>query len=160
MEKLRIHRTKYRNRGQADKKLKGQNEHHVIFKFDTEEKAKGFITQVKEWRYSPDSPPVESKELKDIGRLANFIMVNIEGEPSKSEGAIDCAIRLLGKNAPEDEIKTVLDETTKAFDRLADETNKLKKDELPKIEVKKIPRKRPGPQKGKGGRPVKKNIQG
>lgn len=52
MEKLRIHKTKYRNRGMANKKLKGLNEYHVIFKFDTEEKATDFITKVKEWYYS------------------------------------------------------------------------------------------------------------
>ena len=104
MEKLRIHRTKYRNRGQADKKLKGQQEHHVIFKFDTEEAAKDFITKVKEWYYS----------LEEV------------------------------------------DEKVKAALEQVDET-KTVKDELPKIEVKKIVRERP--QKGKGGRPVKKNIQ-
>jgi len=52
MEKLRIHKTKYRNRGMANKKLKGLNEFHVIFKFDTDEKAADFITKVKEWYYS------------------------------------------------------------------------------------------------------------
>jgi hypothetical protein len=30
-----------------------------------------------------------------IDRLANFIMREIDGEPSRSEGAVDCAIRLL-----------------------------------------------------------------
>lgn len=30
-----------------------------------------------------------------ISRLANFIMENIEGEPSQSEGAVDCAIRIM-----------------------------------------------------------------
>ena len=98
MEKLRIHRTKYRNRGMANKKLKGQQEHHVIFKFDTEEAAKGFITQVKEWYYS----------LENVG----------------------------------EKIKTAI------------------KDEPVKVEVKEPIRKRPGPQKGKSGRPVKANIQG
>ena len=51
MEKLRIHRLKYRNRGMANRKLRGQQEHHVIFKFDTEEKAKDFIEKVKAWYY-------------------------------------------------------------------------------------------------------------
>ena len=100
MEKLRIHRTKYRNRGQANKKLKGQQEHHVVFKFDTEDEAKGFITQVKDWYYSLE--------------LVKDTVIDTLNEP---------------------------------------------KDEPPKIDVKKIPRKRPGPQKGQGGRPNKKNIQ-
>lgn len=30
-----------------------------------------------------------------INRLANFIMESIKGEPSKSEGAVDCAIRIM-----------------------------------------------------------------
>lgn len=30
-----------------------------------------------------------------IDKLANFIARNIPGEPSKDEGAVDCAIRLL-----------------------------------------------------------------
>ena len=34
---------------------------------------------------------------KQIDKLAKFIMENIEGEPSQNEGAIDCAIRLLGE---------------------------------------------------------------
>ena len=51
MEKLRIHKMKYRNRGMANKKLKGVNEFHVIFKFNTDKEATDFITQVKEWHY-------------------------------------------------------------------------------------------------------------
>ena len=52
MEKLRIHKMKYRNRGMANKKLKGVNEFHVIFKFNTDKEASDFITQAKEWYYS------------------------------------------------------------------------------------------------------------
>ena len=51
MEKLRIHKMKYRNRGMANKKLKGLNEFHVIFKFNTDKEATDFITKVKEWHY-------------------------------------------------------------------------------------------------------------
>ena len=43
---------KYRNRGIANKKLKGVNEIHVIFKFNTDKEATDFITKVKEWYYS------------------------------------------------------------------------------------------------------------
>lgn len=32
-----------------------------------------------------------------VERLANVILLEIPGEPSQSEGAIDCAIRLLRK---------------------------------------------------------------
>ena len=28
-------------------------------------------------------------------RLANFIMAEVPGEPSESEGAVDCAIRII-----------------------------------------------------------------
>ena len=66
MEKLRIHKMKYRNRGMANKKLKGLNEFHVIFKFNTDEQATGFITQVKEWYYSLEKvgyiPPFDIKK--------------------------------------------------------------------------------------------------
>ena len=32
---------------------------------------------------------------EQIDKLANFIMAEIEGEPSRSEGAGDCAIRII-----------------------------------------------------------------
>ena len=48
----------------ANKKLKGLNEFHVIFKFDTEDKATGFITRVKEWYYSLEK--VGEKIIKAI----------------------------------------------------------------------------------------------
>ena len=32
---------------------------------------------------------------KQIDLLANFIMANVEGEPSRSEGAVECAIRII-----------------------------------------------------------------
>jgi len=32
---------------------------------------------------------------KQIDKLANFIMNEVEGEPSQSEGAVDCAIRII-----------------------------------------------------------------
>lgn len=38
-----------------------------------------------------------------IAALANFIMDNVPGEPSQSEGAVECAIRLLGRLATERE---------------------------------------------------------
>ena len=41
-----------------------------------------------------------------MDRLAQFIMDEVPGEPSRDEGAVDCAIRLLrlayGRLAPED----------------------------------------------------------
>ena len=66
MEKLRIHKMKYRNRGMANKKLKGVNEFHVIFKFNTDKEAADFITKVKEWYYSLEEVKEEIKTaLKD-----------------------------------------------------------------------------------------------
>jgi len=32
---------------------------------------------------------------EQIDRLADYIMHNVEGEPSQSEGAVDCAIRII-----------------------------------------------------------------
>jgi len=40
-----------------------------------------------------DNEPLESQ----IGRLARFIMAEFPGEPSRPEGAVDTAIRLLRK---------------------------------------------------------------
>ena len=66
MEKLRIHKMKYRNRGMANKTLKGSNEFHVIFKFETDEKATDFIAKVKEWYYSLEKVGEQIKTaLKD-----------------------------------------------------------------------------------------------
>ena len=31
----------------------------------------------------------------EIEKLANFIMAKVEGEPSQSESAVDCAIRII-----------------------------------------------------------------
>jgi hypothetical protein len=43
-------------------------------------------------------PQVEAEPLESqVERLARFIMENIPGEPSQSEGAIDTAIRLLSE---------------------------------------------------------------
>ena len=36
-----------------------------------------------------------SSSKEQINELANFIMAEVEGEPSQSEGAVDTAIRLL-----------------------------------------------------------------
>ena len=39
--------------------------------------------------YFPDTPE------KQINRLANFILNEVPGEPSKNEGVVDCAIRII-----------------------------------------------------------------
>ncbi len=36
-----------------------------------------------------------TRAKQQIEKLANFIMSEIPGEPSQSEGAIDCAIRIM-----------------------------------------------------------------
>ena len=66
MGKLRIHKMKYRNRGIANKQLKGVTEYHVIFKFNTDKEAADFITQVKEWHYGLEKVGEQIKTaLKD-----------------------------------------------------------------------------------------------
>lgn len=42
-----------------------------------------------------DETGMDSPAKQQIGRLAEFIMDEIEGEPSQPEGAVDTAIRLL-----------------------------------------------------------------
>ena len=44
--------------------------------------------------------PAEGRGEEAVARLARFIMENIPGEPSRSEGAVDCAIRLLARSIP------------------------------------------------------------
>jgi len=92
MEQLRIHRTRYRNTGKANRALRGKTEYHAIFKFDTEQKAKDFIEKVKDWFYGTE----------------------IINEPNEQKNE--------------------------------------------KTEVVEKPRRKPGPAKGQGGRPSKKNI--
>jgi len=102
MEKLRIHKMLYINQGTANIKLKGQQEYHAIFKFDTDEAAKDFITKVKDWYYGTK--------------------YDVPFKPT----------------------------ITKPND-LKDETPETPKATEPA-------RKKPGPQKGKGGRPPKTDI--
>lgn len=54
MKKLRINRIQYRNQGTTNLALRGQIEHHVTFKFDTEEEAITFKDNVKNWYYAED----------------------------------------------------------------------------------------------------------
>lgn len=41
--------------------------------------------------------PNEAHLTAQIDRLARWIMANVPGEPSRSEGAVDTAIRLLAQ---------------------------------------------------------------
>jgi len=46
----------------------------------------------------PDDIERERDQLREqVDRLASFILTNIPGEPSRSEGAVDTAIRLLDR---------------------------------------------------------------
>jgi hypothetical protein len=63
--------------------------------------------------------PLEHKDTdmterlrEQIDRLAGYIMHNVEGEPSKSEGAVDCAIRII------DHLTRELDEANARADRM------------------------------------------
>lgn len=38
---------------------------------------------------------IDGRTSKQIDKLANFIMTEVIGEPSRSEGAVDCAIRVI-----------------------------------------------------------------
>ena len=142
MEKLRIHKTKYRNRGMANKKLKGANEIHVIFKFDTDEKATDFIAKVKEWYYSLEK--VGEKIIKAIKDETP------ETDPDKKPD-------LHSKETKERITNHLVNKAHEgnSFDDLNDALNELKKNESKTTEVKK-----PATKKRKTGRLAKKNIQG
>ena len=151
MEQLRIHKMKYRNRGVANRKLRGQQEYHVIFKFGTDKEVSDFITKVKEFWYALDTPSEKSKELSI--RLLNKQYGKVP-ENGPVETVKDKVINAL--NEP-----VVLPEGISSKDADAVLTNALNKSSNEKPEVAEKPvRKRPGPAKGQGGRPVKKVVQG
>lgn len=56
------------------------------------------------------------RALAQVDKLANFIMAEIPGEPSKSEGAVDCAIRLLRQGKELHEAIDELDRLERAAD--------------------------------------------
>lgn len=60
---------------------------------------------------------VRNAELeRGIDRLAAYIMENVPGEPSENQGAVDTAIRLLGKNAElEREVKRLREALSGCF---------------------------------------------
>ena len=163
-EKLRIHKTKYRNRGMANKKLKGANEIHVIFKFDTDEKATDFIVKVKEWYYGLEK--VSDKIIKAIRDETPETAIARTGGISNKESTkvLDNAMDKFNKQT--DESKTDPDKkpdlhsketiaSNNSFDNLNNAFNELKKNEPKTPEVKK-----PATKKRKTGRSPKKNIQG
>lgn len=43
----------------------------------------------------------QSAESKQLDKLAKFIMDEVPGEPSESEGAVDCAIRIIREHLKE-----------------------------------------------------------
>ena len=49
---------------------------------------------------------IQSDSKAQIDKLARFIMSEIDGEPSRSEGSVDCAIRLLRQWGPGPEERT------------------------------------------------------
>lgn len=67
MKKLRINRIQYRNQGTTNPSLRGRIEHHVTFKFDTEEEAIMFKDNVKNWYYAEDEM-VDKPPTKKAGR--------------------------------------------------------------------------------------------
>ena len=42
-----------------------------------------------------ESESVETEIKSQIDKLANFIMTEVEGEPSQNQGAVDTAIRII-----------------------------------------------------------------
>ena len=50
------------------------------------------------WNGPNDAMGTDQERVADqVERLAKFILDRIPGEPSRSEGAIDCAIRIMGE---------------------------------------------------------------
>ena len=84
MEQLRIHKMKYRNRGVANRKLRGQQEYHVIFKFGTDKEASDFIDKVKGFWYSHES--VKDKVINALNEQKDEPKESIKPGPKKGQG--------------------------------------------------------------------------
>lgn len=90
------------------------------FEFDQHD-ALSLIPVIEEAAYTLTTLSTRNAELeRGIDRLAAYIMENVPGEPSENQGAVDAAIRLLGKNAAlEREVKR-LREVIQPFADVAD----------------------------------------
>ncbi len=64
---------------------------------------------------------------EQINSLANFIMSEVDGEPSQNEGAVECAIRIIQEQ--KETIEVLKEQATKLVDetgRQAEEIEQLK----------------------------------
>jgi len=81
-------------------KKRGAKERWLWCESDDIEWTDGFNMEKRVLSFEPKATEelvafIERPLREQIDRLAEFIMSEVEGEPSKSEGAVDCAIRLL-----------------------------------------------------------------
>ncbi len=59
---------------------------------------------------------IKKKELeKQIKKLARFIMDEVEGEPSQSQGAVDTAIRIIKEKSKKETFKKEFEDEIKLF---------------------------------------------
>lgn len=87
---------------------------------------KGAVVMDIRERYAERKEAVPTSEAlsSQVDRLARFIVENIPGEPSHSEGAIDTAIRLLGQHTAElAAVRVMLERTQKAARHWHDQAN-------------------------------------
>ena len=64
---------------------------------------------------------------KQIEELANFIMAEVNGEPSRDEGAVECAIRIIKELIAE--VRRLEEELKNALEQISEQQGNL--DELP-----------------------------
>ena len=81
---------------------------HVLLEKEIKEatgrEALGYVVDVGSEDDGEDVNGLEEKvdtAEEQIDRLANFIMSEVPGEPSQSEGAVDCAIRIIRRAVEE-----------------------------------------------------------
>lgn len=55
-------------------------------------KLKAFLRRLNFWGLQTKNSQIQ------VNKLANFIMAEVDGEPSQSEGAVDTAIRIIRNN--------------------------------------------------------------
>ena len=69
--------------------------------------------------YGPLDPAAIASSQDQVTRLAEYIMREIDGEPSRSEGAGDCAIRLLAASAEREAVaREALEAARETFEKL------------------------------------------
>jgi len=53
------------------------------------------VEEIHRWESGQYARQSDVNRINQIDQLANFIMAEVDGEPSENEGAVECAIRIM-----------------------------------------------------------------